>query len=196
MLDTGFLQQLVVRLFTLSSSLQFTEASTASRHLAFHQLDPCSGEGKNLRRRLVNSDRGFLICPLPEPFWKVTSQYLEVLSCALSWLVNSSKWPVKVWNKIRFPALPHFCFSVQISKKSISFTHCTLKELSQSASVRRGLSLFFFFVFFFSWKNFSNKTRISVKITRKNIHKYMFTIYNVHLRKLFKKSLNKRLPVH
>lgn len=59
MLDTGFLQQLVVRLFTLSSSLQFAEASTASRHLAFHQLDPCSGKGKNLHHRLVNSDCRF-----------------------------------------------------------------------------------------------------------------------------------------
>lgn len=48
MLDTGFLQQLVVRLFTLSSSLQFAEASTASHSLIrlFLQLDPCSGKGR------------------------------------------------------------------------------------------------------------------------------------------------------
>lgn len=79
---------------------------------------------------------------------------------------------------------------MQISKKK-SFPRplcLTLKELEQSASVCRGLFFSSFFLFGKKPKNnLSNKTRISVKITRKNIHKYMFTIYYVHLHKLFKK---------
>lgn len=86
-------------------------------------------------------------------------------------------------------------FSVQISKKSLfaRLPCLTLKEPEQSASVRRG-RLFFFLLFSF-WKTkqkLSNKTRISVKTTRKNIHKYMFTIYYVHLHKLFKKKVDRR----
>lgn len=55
MLDTGFLQQLGVRLFTLSSSLQFAEDSTASQSPSFHRMDPCSGKGKDFSHQLVDS---------------------------------------------------------------------------------------------------------------------------------------------
>lgn len=132
MLDTGFVQQLVVRLFTLCSSLQPSEASTASQSLTpLLLLDPCSGKGREQRPSLGNSHCGLLICPQPEPSLKVTSQHQEVLSCTLSQLVNSSKWWVKLWNiKMRFfpPFLITFFFSVQISKKSL-FCCLTLQEL-------------------------------------------------------------------
>lgn len=110
-----------------------------------------------------------LTCPLSEPFWKVTSQNLEVLSGALSWLVNLSKWLVKLWNmKIWFPALPDFSFQCKSARVSFSSTapHAEL-SWNKVPQVRRGL---------FFLCDLSNKTRISVKTIRKNIHKYMFTL--------------------
>lgn len=89
------------------------------------------------------------------------------------------------------PALPDFIFQC----KSVSLSSSTVPHTDRA--VTKCLSLqekIFSFFFLFSWKNLSNKTRISFKITRKNIHKYMFTIYYVHLQKLFKKSFNTRLP--
>lgn len=56
MLDTGFVQQLVVRLITLCSSLQSSEASTASQSLIpLLLLDPYSGKGREQRPSLENS---------------------------------------------------------------------------------------------------------------------------------------------
>lgn len=153
--------------------------------------DPCSVEGKNFSHQRVISDCGFSIRLLSEPSWMLPSQDLEVLSCALRWLLNSSKWLVKLWN-IRdwFPALPDFssqCKSVRkVSLRPLWLTLMSCHKVPQFA----GEIIFFFFF----WKNLSNKTRISFKITRKNIHKYIFTIYYVLLHKLFKKSFNTRLP--
>lgn len=140
MLDTGFVQQLVVRLFTLCSSLQPSEASTASQSLIpLLLLDLCSGKGREQRPSLGNSHCGLLICPQPEPSLKVTSQHQEVLSCTLSQLVNSSKWWVKLWNiKMRFfpPFLITFFFSVQISKKSLLLPHTAGAALTKCFSLQ------------------------------------------------------------
>lgn len=176
MLDTGFVQQLVVRLITLCSSLQSSEAATASQSLIpLLLLDPCSGKGREQRPSLGKPHCGLLICPQPEPSLKVTSQHQEVLSCTLSQLVNSSKWWVKLWNiKMRFfpPFLITFFFQCKsVRKVSFVASHCRscFNKVLQFAG-----DIF----------NLSNKTRISVK-TRKNIQEHMFTIYYVHLHRLF-----------
>lgn len=103
-----------------------------------------------VRRRDRTSATGWkssaLICALSEPFWKVPSQDLEVLSCAQSWLVISSKWLVKLWNN-RFPTLPDF--SVQISWKSLSYVHWASRWRSCNKVPQFAGDIFFFFVIFF-----------------------------------------------
>lgn len=85
---------------------------------------------------------------------------LDVLSGALSWLVDLSKWLVELWNNNVWlfpPSVP-----VQISRKRPSYIHHrrSCNKVPQLAE-----DWLFFLVFFFFWKILSNKTRISVKIT-------------------------------
>lgn len=87
MLDTGFLQQLVVRLFTLLSSLGLAEAHSPDSTVGFPPAGPVFRKRKELQPPAGKISRGLSICPLSEPFWKVASQDLEILPCALSWLV-------------------------------------------------------------------------------------------------------------
>lgn len=100
------------------------------------------------------------------------------------WWFHQSGW--SSFGTTDFP--PFSIFQCKSARK----VFLTSTEPHAEGAVKKCLSLqgtfFSFLLFFFFWKNLSNKTRISVKITRKNIHKYMFTIYFVHLHELFKKS--------
>lgn len=84
MLDTGSLQQLLTRLFTLSASPRFTWLRQPCQ---LHS--PCvdwtfSTVWTHVERRGRKTSCGFSIGPQSTPFWKVASQDAEVLSCALS----------------------------------------------------------------------------------------------------------------
>lgn len=102
-----------MRLITLCSSLQSSEASTASQSLIpLLPLDPCSGKGREQRPLLGNSHCGLLICPQLEPSLKVTSQHQEVLllhSEPAGEFIKVVGQALEYQNEV-FPALPDYIF--------------------------------------------------------------------------------------
>lgn len=151
-----------MRLFTLSSSPQFAEASAAPqsliRRLAFHWLDPCSEKGQNFSHQLKKfcfdlcaiwailkgaqpGSRSPLLCSkLAGDFIKVAGQALE--------------------QQISRPS--RFFSANQLEKSFLRPLSLTLKELSKSASVCRG-HFFLFCYFFFSGKTSVTKLESQLK---------------------------------